>query len=186
MHLIETYALNCGLKIENPHIRLEEIELPIKKYITLHTLWDKGTDSDYKYWNNVALDLTAHLEFNFDIVHIGNLESQRIIGCNDKYLGKTNFHQLAYLIKHSELHLGYDSLPVHLASHFSKKMVVLYNAYSQHSYPYWSDPKDVELLEVDYGKEGKPSYSYSDPLDLMNKIDYMTVVSGVLKLLGRL
>ena len=31
MHLIETYALNCGLKIEKPHIKIEEIELPSKK-----------------------------------------------------------------------------------------------------------------------------------------------------------
>ena len=54
MHLVETYALNCGLKIEKPHIKLEEIELPEKKYITLHTHCEKGTARDYKNWNNIA------------------------------------------------------------------------------------------------------------------------------------
>ena len=80
--------------------------------------------------------------------------------------------------------MAYDSFKVNLASHFSKKMVVLYNSYSQHSYPYWSDPKDIVLLEMDYEEHGKPSYSYGDPLDLMNKIEYTTITNSVLKLLG--
>ena len=184
MHLVETYALNCGLKIEKPHIKLEEIELPEKKYITLHTHCEKGTARDYKNWNNIALELVSNPNFDFDIVHIGNIQSERLIGCNDKYLGKTNFHQLAYLIKNTQLHLGYDSLPVHIASHFSRKMVVLYNAYSQHSYPYWSDPEDIRLLEVDYEKQGRPAYAYTDPLDLINKIEYTSVIDSVLGLLG--
>ena len=184
MHLIETYALNCGLKIEKPHIKIEEIELPSKKYITIHSHCEKGPGRNYRNWNNVILELISNNKVDFETVHIGGLESERLIGCNDKYLGKTNFHQLAYLIKNSELHLGYDSFPVHLASHFSKKMVVLYNSYSQHSYPYWSDPKDIVLLEMDYEEHGKPSYSYGDPLDLMNKIEHTTITNSVLKLLG--
>ena len=63
-------------------------------------------------------------------------------------------------------------------------MVVLYNAYSQHNYPYWSNPEDVALLEVDYNKYGKPAYAYTDPLDLMNKIEYTSVIDSVLGLLG--
>jgi len=184
MHLIETYALNCGLKIEKPHIKLEEMELPSKNYITAHTYCEKGSGRNYRNWNSVMLELISNEKFDFEIVHIGGLESERLIGCNDKYLGKTNFHQLAYLINNSQLHLGYDSFPVHLASHFSKKIVALYNSYSQHSYPYWSDPKDIVLLEMDYEQHGKPSYAYSDPLDLMNKVEYMTVVNSVLQLLG--
>ena len=184
MHLIETYALNCGLKIEKPHIKLEEVELPKKKYITLHTHCDKGSARDYNNWHNITMGLTTNSKFDLDIVHIGDLQSERLIGCNNKYLGKTNFHQLSYLLKNAELHLGYDSLPVHIASHFSTNIVVLYNAYSQHSYPYWSKPEDVALLEVDYNKYGKPAYAYTDPLDLMNKIEYTSVIDSVLGLLG--
>lgn len=183
MHLIEAYALHSALKIDKPHIKLEEIELPIKKYMTLHTHCDKGSARDYKYWNNIVLELASNSSFDLEIIHIGDIKSERLIGCNDKYLGKTNFHQLAYLIKNAELHLGYDSLPIHIASHFSKKIVGLYNSYSQHSYPYWSDPKDVVRLEVDYKIHGKPAYSYNDPLDLMNKIEYTSVVEAVLNLL---
>ena len=183
MHLIETYALNCGIKIDKPHIKLEEIDLPVKKYITLHTYCEKGPARNYKNWNSVTMDLVSNPNFDFDIIHIGVVESERIIGCNNSYLGKTNFHQLAYLIKNSQLHLGYDSFPAHLASHFSKRMVVLYNSYSQHSYPYWSDPKDVVRLEVDYEKDGKPSYANTDPLDLINKVQHSTIVQSVLNLL---
>jgi hypothetical protein len=36
MHILEQYALNCGVSISKPYISEEFFPLPFEKYITLH------------------------------------------------------------------------------------------------------------------------------------------------------
>lgn len=188
MHLLESYALVSGQKISSCFIHEEIIELPYQKYITLHSEHDKGTSRRYRRWKDVVDLLINNKNFDYEIVQIGQNRDPINEKVNERYVGRTNYHSLAFLIKNASLHLGYDSLPVHLASHFNKKIVALYPQYKGHTGPYFSEEKDIIILEPEYkinshnGKKIKPSYSSN--CSLMNTIEPELVYKSVLQLLN--
>lgn len=179
MHLLEAYALCSGCKIKRPFIKLEAIPLPAKPYITFHGFCSKAKSRQYKYWNEVLSLLDKDPSFNYEIVQIGEENDERYNWANYEYLGKTNYNSLAYLIRYARLHLGFDSLPMHLASCFNIDIVALFNSNVQNSGPYFSDR--AICLHPDFSIQ-KPSYSYEDSLDLINKIDPFLIYSSVIKL----
>lgn len=181
MHLLEAYAITSGSCIDKCFIYEESISLPDKPYITLHSYNPKGSGRQYKYWNDVIDKLNNYSNFNYEIIQIGGV-TDTPTKANTSYLGKTNYNSLAYLIKNSSLHLGFDSLPVHLGSIYDKKMVVLYSHYSNNTRPYFSSIKNIVLLEPDYSTV-KPVFAYEDPFDLINTIDPDLIYQKTIKLL---
>lgn len=181
MHLLETYALLSGAKIDQSFIDIQEYDIPYSEYIVFHADCTKASARQYKYWNSV-LDNLKKDGFTMPIVQIGSLLDHKY-NIDLSLLGKTNVYQLAYVIKNSSLFLGYDSFPMHLASHFQKKIVALFCYPAKNSGPYFSQPSDIIVLEPDFSTV-KPSYSYDDPEDLINTIDPNTISSSILKLLG--
>lgn len=180
MHIIETMSAVTGLKIHRPYIHTEEVILPYKKYITFHPVHTKGTRRKYDHWPEVVKNL------KYNILQVG--ESDAIdyskYGINTTFLDNTNVHQLAYIIKHAQLHLGYDSLPVHLASYFKTPIVALYSQWSSHSYPYFSN--NYAIIEPDYSKIGiKPSFNDNDNFNLINYITPEKVIDAVHTMLER-
>lgn len=181
MHLLEAYASVSGAKIDKCFIHEEKINLPTKHYITLHSYNPKGSGRQYKYWNKIISYLKDISDFTYEIIQIGGSSDEKTIA-NTEYLGKTNYNSLAYLIKNSELHLGFDSLPVHLASYYDKKMVVLYAHYINSTKPYFSSNDKTVLLEPDFS-QNKPIFSQEDPFDHINSIKPETIIEAVLTLL---
>jgi ADP-heptose:LPS heptosyltransferase len=118
----------------------------------------------------------------YDIIQIGGSNDVRYEYANHHYLGKTNYHSLAYLIKNAELHLGFDSLPVHLASHFDRKIVAIYPWYAQNCGPYFSDTNDIVILEPDFSIF-KPCFNVADRFDLINTIEVSDIYQAVIGLL---
>lgn len=182
MHLLEAYAVVSGAKIDKCFIYEESIDLPTKPYITLHSYNPKGSGRQYKHWNSVIELLKNNKQFDYEIIQIGGLDDDKTCA-NTEYLGKTNYNSLAYLIKNAELHLGFDSLPVHLASFYDKKMVVLYAHYANNTKPYFSSNNNIILLEPDFSQI-KPVFSQTDPFDQINSIQSQIIVESVLKLLN--
>lgn len=183
MHILEQYALNCGAKISKPYIYEKYFPLPSKKYITLHTP-NKFPSRTYDYWPEVVINILDILKaHNIEILQIGGKDEQPIKYCLNTN-GQTDFNQLAFIIKNSILHVGVDSLPVHLASYYGKKIVALFsNMYPSHSGPIWSDKEDLLLLESEK-KGNKPTYSFSETPKTINTIKPETIAKGILKLLN--
>ena len=181
MHLIESYALSCGAKIGSCFISEEHIELPKDRYITFHGYNPKGTARQYKYWQKIINLLKKTNNFTYKIIEIGHSHNQNY-GSDTSYLGSTSYGQLAYLIKNSSLHFGFDSLPVHIASHYNKKIVSIYAHYSQNTKPYFSTANNIILLEPDHSSV-KPIFSNEDPFDQINSIDPTTIYNSIKKLL---
>jgi len=183
MHILEQYALNCGVSISKPFINEEFFPLPFEKYITLHPK-GKFHSREYDYWEEVTTNLYPILnKHNIKIVQIGNKEDNLIPFCYS-INGQTNLNNLAYIIKNSLLHLGIDSLPIHLASAYDKKIVGLYcNMYPNQSKPYWSDSNDYEILFADL-KDKKPSYAAIENPKTINTIKPESIVNAVLKKLN--
>lgn len=170
MHILEAYSTSTGLKIDKPFILDKFFAVPAEKYITIHTGDGKFESRTYDYWQDTADFLNKFLNpHGIRIVQIGSKEDkmvQNVICLN----GKTSVAQTAYVIKNSLCHVGIDSFPMHLASHYGRKIVGLYsNAPAENSAPYWSEASDVALLESDKGGD-RPTYSKREKPKTINTI----------------
>jgi len=182
MHILETYALLSGCKISKCFIQEMPTVLPIGKYITFHPHSTKGDSKQYDKWDLVLKLLKDNDKFDYEIIQVGDTNDKQYVD-NTSYLGNTNRWQLAYLIKNSSLHLGYDSFPIHLASHYDIPLVGLYSYHINTCGPYFSSKDKARLFEPDFTKT-KPTFSYNDPHRLINTIDHIDVYKSVLELLG--
>ena len=183
MHIIEAYATHCGLKIDKPWMYESYYPIETDSYITLQP--SGGADvRDYDYWDEVIFHLGPLLKKRkIDIIQLGGEKDRALGGCMHTQ-GRTTISQLAYLIKGSMLHLGVDSVGVHVASSYGKKIVGLYcNQWTRSSGPFWSKPKDVALHEPN--RNGvKPSFSLSEYPKTINEISPEKIAQSVLDLLG--
>ena len=179
MHLIESYALSCGAQVGSCFIEEEYIKLPNAKYITFHGYNPKGTSRQYKYWQEIIDLLNRTNNFTYKIIEVGHKHNNDY-GSDTSYLGLTSYGQLAYLIKNSSLHFGFDSLPIHIASHYDKKIVAIYAHYSQNTKPYFSTHDNAILLEPDHSSL-KPIFSNKDPFDQINSINPIIIYNSIKK-----
>lgn len=182
MNLAETYAAYCGCKINIPELYEEPIELPTKKYITLHSWCEKETNRRYAHWQDVVNILLVSSWFPFGIVQVGDLKDPKIYGTFD-YTGKTSINQLFYVIKNSILHIGYDSFPMHIASVYDIPIVSIFRNYIEQSYPAWSSKEKVSLLMPELN-EVRPPYGLQEQNTAINKIDPTSIVLLIKKHLG--
>lgn len=182
MHLIEQYALSCGVKIDKPHIETSFYPITEEKYITLHA--SSGMQSkNYDYYNDVVEMVRPFLEKEgIKIIQIGGKEDRPIINC-EHLQGRTNIKQSAYIIKNSILHFGNDSFSTHVASGFDKKIVCLYSIlFKECCGPYWGNKKNQILLES-HRNGLKPSFSNEEAVKTINLIKPEEIALSILSLL---
>lgn len=185
MHLLEQYALSSGLKIDNPFIYYSYYPVPFEKYVTFH-ISKKDQIRDYDYWLDVIQFVAPLLEARgIKIIQVGTKDDPLV---NSSYIvdlrGNTNIRQLAYVIKNSMLHFGIDSFPVHLASYFDKKMVVIYsNTFKECVRPYWGTKDNQKLIET-HRNGNKPSFAYVENPKTINLIKPEQITSAILDSLG--
>lgn len=184
MHMIECYSVTSGAKIGSCHIHEEPIELPKKPYITFHPHNPKGPSRQYHYWDKVIDKLKNNNNFSHEIIQIGGANDEKY-NVNTDYLGKTNYHSLAYLIKNADMHIGFDSFPMHLASHYQRKIVAIFVYYLSNVGPFFSKPEDCVLLEPNRKKLNlKPVFANVDPFNQINTIDHNQIYKAIITLLN--
>jgi len=182
MHLVEQYSLASGAKIGKPYIYEKFLPLPFNKYITFSPF--SRPAKNYGYWKDALSMLIPVLrKMNTHIVQLGGEKEEVFEGCYN-LCGKTTINQAAYLIKRSQLHLGTDTFSTHLASAFKKKIVSLYsNSLIQNCGPFWSEKKDIVLLESD--RDGKKhSFATEEAPRTINTIAPEKIAYSVFSLLG--
>jgi hypothetical protein len=182
MHLLEQYALSCGVKIDKPFIETSYFPVVPEKYITLHAS-ERIQSKTYDYYNDaIALIRPFLLKEGIQIVQIGSNKESCISNCI-QHQGNTTIKQAAYIIKNSLLHLGTDSFSTHVASGFGKKIVSLYSTlYKECCGPYWGNPSEQVLLEPDR-KNKKASFSDVEYPKSINTIMPEKIACAVLDLL---
>lgn len=158
-HLIEEYAKTLGVKIGKPYLVDHFFPTIHNKYITIHC--DNKIDAKYYEYFPQVLDLIR------DILHKNGIAIYQVGGSEDPKLNTdanyliTTYKQSFYLIKNSLLHVGIDSLPVHIASAYGIPTISLYShIYASHAKPYWNQDKATVFESEKNGN--KPSYSYSE------------------------
>ena len=179
MHLLNRYALSCGVKIDKPFILEHFYPITLDKYVVFQTS-GKGNSRQYDYWSKV-FSLIKEYTNEYKIVHVGLPTDQTVLNCDLDLRGKTSIKQLAYIIKNSSLYLGVDSFSAHLAGYYNKKIVSLYSyCYAQNCAPIWGEEKNKTLIEVDWSLHGKPSFSLQEESKKINSIYPEKIAKAVL------
>lgn len=182
MHLLEQYALACGVKIDQPFVETNYFPLPFSDYIIIHPA--SGMDAkNYDYYADV-------IELIYPLLQKNNIEIVQIGAKEDKTLphtyainGKTSLGQSFFLIKNSLLVVGNDSFSSHVAGGFDRKLVSLYsNLYKECCKPYWGEPQNQLLIQADR-KGNKPSYAAQEAQKVVNNVKPEEIARGILKLL---
>lgn len=180
-HLIEEYAKTLGVKIGKPILLDHYYPILHDKYITIHC--DNKIDSKYyEYFPQVLNLVKPILNKNGYAVYQTGGPQDPILNTDGSFLNLT-YKQSAHLIKNSKLHVGIDSLPIHIASVYDVPIVVLYShIYPSHAKPYWNSDGNVIILEADRGSN-KPSYSYTENPKTIRTIKPETIAQSILNLL---
>jgi hypothetical protein len=182
MHILEQYAVNCGVKIGKPYIFKEYIPIPFEKYIVLHA--GSGMESkNYDYYDDVVSFIKPYLDKqNIKIIQVGGEKEKAIKNCYH-LLGSTK-KQLAYIIDNSQLYFGNDTMSLHFASYFQKKIVCASTVLHESCfYPYWSKKEDYTIINS-HRNGLKPSFSRQESPKTINFINPEQIAEKILKYLN--
>lgn len=180
MHLLESYALNCGLKIDKPFIYEKIVPIAFNDYIVLNS--GGGSDAkNYSYWQEVLLLIKSYLD-NKNIKIIQLLEKNEAPLQDVHVLSDLSFNQKAFVIKNSLLYFGNESISMHLASHYDKDIVVLYsNTNPKNTGPFFNIKNSPDIIE---SPKNKPSYSNIEMPKTINRIKPEDIAKAILKKLN--
>jgi len=181
-HLVEVYAKDLGVKIGNPIFNPHFFPILDENYITIHND-GKVPAKEYDYWEEVIIIVKSkYPEAKF--IQIGSGKEPKIKNA-DKFLSTNSIKQSAYIIKNGIMHVGIDSLPVHIASSFDKPIVSIYgHTYASTCGPVWGSKENHIMIESD--RDGKkPSFSLKESPKTINFIDPEEIANAILEKLGK-
>lgn len=177
MKLLESYANNCSVDIENvkPNLPIQYYPTP-DKYITVQN--SSGMPAkDYSLWQEVIYLIQPYLEQeNIKIIQIGVGE---ILPLNFaiNLLNQTSFAQSVYILRNALLHAGNDSYAAHAAC--TVPVVTLYGStsVSAHS-PFYFNSKSKFLESHRNGKN--PSFQAQENPKTIDYISPESVAKSIL------
>ena len=184
MHILETYALASGSKIDKPFIYTKYAPLPFDNYITVQSC-GKAQSRQYEYWQEVIDFIKPALdEMGIAIVQVGSKEEPALVGVLPLN-GQTDLGQLSYVISRSKLHLGVDSCGIHIASAFDIPMVAIYgNSDPRCCGPFFGNKEKQSIITPFDFEKVYPSYADAEPKKAIDTLKPEKIASEVLKLLG--
>lgn len=184
MHLAENYGRSLGVKMGNPVFSPHFFPLTSKKkYIVLHN-GVKVPAKTYSYWDDVVRLIKPYLDQrDIEIYQIGLQEEPNIEGVNLRLFTNT-LKQTAFIIQNSELMVGIDSVPIHIASALDKNSVSIYgHTYMKTCDPLWN--KNSRAITIESHRNGNcPSFSLEEHPKTIDMIMPEEIAQGILDQLG--
>ena len=181
-HLVEVYAKDLGVKIGKPYFKPHFFPILEENYITIHND-NKVQSKEYDYWEEVV-SLVKKQAPDIKFIQIGAGKEPKIKNVA-KFIATPSIKQSAYIIKNALMHVGIDSLPVHIASSFDKPIVAIYaHTYASTCRPVWGSKKNHTIIES-HRKGKKPSYSLSENPKSINLIRPEEIANAILKRLSK-
>jgi len=181
-HLAEVYAKDLGVKIGKPVLQPHFYPVLEQDYITIHND-NKVPAKEYNYWEEVII-LVKQKVPDIKFIQIGTGKEPKIKNV-ENFIPTNSIKQSAYIIKNSLMHVGTDSLPVHLASHLNKPLIAIYaHTYAATCGPLWGDKENHTIIES-HRNGNKPSYSLNENPKTINLIKPEEIANAILKNLGK-
>ncbi len=178
MHILDHYALSCGLKNDMPFIAEDFYPNPYQNYICINN--ESSIDSlKYSFWPDVMEMISTDLEKNnIEAIQIGKQSDESIPGCKN-FRTISSRHQAAYLIKRSLAFIGADTFYSALADGLGTPSVLLYGAIPETCIgPYWHPENATTLCEQDVDKF---SFSAQEKNKAIDKIKPESIAREILK-----
>lgn len=180
-HLLETYSLQTGAKISKPFIVKNFYPVP-ERYITIHNSSGMG-GKNYDYFQDVVDEIFEDLEkLNIKIIQIGGIEDTPLERCVHLH-GKTSYHQTAYIIQNSLLHIGNDSFPIHLASASNIPLISLYSVTTPEIAGPYFYKENAHCFSPEY-KGSKPSFNPNENPKTVNTIKIEKIIEKIYQVLN--
>jgi hypothetical protein len=178
MNLTEKMALDCGVKIGQPHV--DRLFMPIKNenFIIIDTR-SKYENGEYDYFLDVYDLVKRYLkEYDVDVYQFATEKSVKI-PCTKCFI-TINKKQEAYLISKAKLIVANENYSLHLASIFNTKSIGLYSIYNaENTRPIWNKQSQI-VLESD--RDGNlPTYNQlSEKPKTINFISPYVIAKNIL------
>lgn len=180
-HLSEVYAKDLGVRIGEPIFKPHFYPVLEEDYITIHND-NKVPAKAYDYWEEVII-IVKKISPEIKFLQIGSGKEPKIKTV-DKFIPTSSIKQSAYIIKNSIMHVGIDSLPVHIASSLDKPIVAIYShVYASTCGPIWNTEENHTIIESNRGGN-KPSFSAKESPKTINLIKPEEIANAILKELG--
>lgn len=183
MHLAEVYAKDLGVKVGTPQFTPHFFPCTFESYITIHN-GNKVPSKEYSYWRDVIRIIKPELQSRgIKICQIGTPEESQIHGVDARFNTGT-LKQAGFLIQGSLLHVGIDSVPVHLASSLDIPSVSIYaHTYMGTCSPLWN--KNSKAITLESHRDGnKPSFSLTENPKTIDLIKPEQVASAIFEQLN--
>jgi len=191
--LLETYALQCGVKINKPWVNTSFYPLPesMDKVILIHAFAGSIQDGRatapgkiYDHFNEVVEILTPILQKNgYKIYQIGAGGEPALKGV-ESLCGKTTFAQSSYLVKNCALLIGNDSVWQHLRGAEDKPMIVLFGGTSPKNTGSYFGSSDKKVFIESHRCGKKPTHLIAESPKTINFIPPETVAKQAAQILG--
>lgn len=130
INILQAYAEAAGVNVNDCKLFLHsepiDFELP-DKYVVIHagkTMWVG------RNWSTIKFDQLSNKikSLGYQIICIGTESDHKVNSCDLDLRGKTTIHQLATVIKNSQLFVGIDSFPMHIAQTFDVNGVCFFGS----------------------------------------------------------
>lgn len=182
-HLASVYARDLGVKVGKPYFQPHFFPVQDKKYIVIHN-GTKVPAKTYAYWTEVINLIKPILQKNDIKIYQIGLEEEGIINGINKRIFTSSLKQVAFVIKHSMLVAGIDSVPIHMASCLDVPSVSLYaHTYSNTCCPIWNQDSKAVVIES-HRNDKKPSFSLDEHPKTVNFIYPERIAKAILESLG--
>jgi hypothetical protein len=185
MHIVESYSLNCGAKIDKPYIYKNFFPIPFEKFI-IFSPNEKVPSKEYSYFQDVLNMIFPILEKeNIKILQTGPKNSF----VYDKAInitGQTSSGQVAYLISNSMLVFGNDGFESHVAGAENVPTICINSiTYKQNTGPYFGN-KDIQKIFESYKNIGnkKASFNAQENPKSINSIKPEEIANSIFKFLN--
>ena len=182
MHIVESTALTCGAKIDEPYIYKNFFPLPYEKYIVFAPQ-NKIPSKDYLYFQDVINCIFPRLENEgIKILYVGpkdGISYNGVINLN----GRLTMSQVAYLIEKSMAFVGIDSFEAHVASVSNVPMICINSStYANNTGPYFGD-KSKQVIFESFTRTGnkKPSINVNEVPRCINLIKPEEIANAIFK-----
>lgn len=176
MHIVETYALDCGAKINKPSVYEKYVPLPFDKYISFHVKY-------YQYFPEViSLIENKLLENGISILQVKTVQGQE--ESKNTIPNSASFSENAYIIRNSLLHFGEDDYLFDICGVYdTPRLIIFSNTFPNTTKPYWGSESKQEIIQ-ELGDFKKPSLSPDPNTNFVNKIYPEKIASKIMSLLG--
>jgi hypothetical protein len=176
MHILETYALSCGLKIDKPFVFENFATVPFEKFISFHR-------NHYPYYQEVIALIQPELEKR-GIAILQLKAKPDNVETNAAIHEGLSFGQWAYIMRHSLLHFGEDDFLFDLAGYYDVPRVILFsNTFPATTKPYWGSPKQ-EIILQNIGSWSRPSLNQEPTHNFVRFIPPEKIAASIMALLG--